>query len=165
MPHLEDLRVAISVLQKNYWPFIASLLENTNSPIINFININHLTFPTSFGDVRQRIRANFTRFHTEYIVIATFGLLTEYWLMAAAATLIYKLDATLSRIRHWVPPRQSGASENVAYSLNILRYIALPTSLWCIWSLHSIITAIMKYLVLFMFHATMLDSTAKAVEK
>ncbi|KZL69467.1 hypothetical protein CI238_13553, partial [Colletotrichum incanum] len=124
MLSLEDLRVILSVLRENYWPYIARVLENSaSSPLFDLVNPNYLTLPTTFKDLQQRIRHNFIRFHAAYIVIVTFGLLAKHWHVAAAATMIHKLSAFVTVFGHGDASLRSGTDRNgiSRYAHNLMR--------------------------------------------
>ncbi|KZL80708.1 hypothetical protein CI238_13029 [Colletotrichum incanum] len=168
MLSLEGLRVILSVLRENYWPYVARILENSaSSPLFDLVNPNYLTLPTSFKDLQQRIRHNFIRFHAAYIVIIAFGLLAKHWHVAAAAIMIHKLSAFVTVSGRGDASLRSDTDRSgiPRYAHNLMRGIWLSSGLWCFWSLYSMMATTLQFAMVFTVHAAMLDSEARLVEK
>ncbi|WQF76852.1 Putative prenylated rab acceptor PRA1 [Colletotrichum destructivum] len=168
MPSLEDLRIILSVLRENYWPYVARVLENSaSSPLFDLVNPNYLTLPTSSKDLQQRIRYNFIRFHAAYIVIVTFGLFAKHWHVAAAATMIHKLGTFMTSFGRGDASLQADTDQSgiPRYAHNLVRGIWLSSCLWFFSSLYSMMTTTLQFAMVFAVHAVMLNSKARLVEK
>ncbi|KAK1975301.1 hypothetical protein LZ30DRAFT_809037 [Colletotrichum cereale] len=130
MLSLEDLRVIVSVLSENYWPYVARVLESsTSSPLFDIINPDYVTLPTSLDNLQTRFKHNFIRFHVAYIVIITFGLLAKHWHVAVVVAIVHKLGTFVTSLGRGDASLKSdtGQDETTRYAHNLMRGIWLSS--------------------------------------